>query len=60
MNKIQTREYVFDDLVGTVGGYIGLFTGYALIQLPELVNLMLRVFEKEIRDINVNNAFINK
>ena len=35
--KIQTREYTFDDLVGTVGGYIGLFLGYALVQFPALI-----------------------
>ena len=29
-----------DDLVGTCGGYFGLFLGYALIQFPRLVENM--------------------
>ena len=35
--KIYSRAYTLDDLVGTCGGYIGLFLGYALIQFPRLI-----------------------
>ena len=33
-DKMRTRAYTFDDVIGTVGGYIGLFLGYAWVQLP--------------------------
>ena len=33
-DKVQTKAYTCDDLVGAVGGYIGLFLGYAWVQLP--------------------------
>ena len=36
-DKIQTKAYTFDDVVGTVGGYIGLFLGYAWVQIPSSI-----------------------
>ena len=39
--KIQTRAYTFDDLVGSCGGFIGLFLGYALIQIPHSIESVL-------------------
>ena len=33
----HVREYTLEGLVGNAGGYLGLFLGYALLQLPELV-----------------------
>lgn len=38
--KIKTRAYTLDDLIGSCGGYIGLFLGYALIQFPEFIKHM--------------------
>ena len=35
-DTIQMKAYNFDSLVGNVGGYMGLFLGYALIQFPKL------------------------
>ena len=32
----QVRAYSVQSLVGNVGGYIGLFVGYSLLQIPEL------------------------
>ena len=40
-DKIQTRAYTFDDVVGTVGGYIGMFLGYAMVQIPGSIALIL-------------------
>ena len=40
--KIKTRAYTLDDLIGSCGGYIGLFLGYALIQFPEFIKHMFR------------------
>ena len=33
-DKMQIKAYTGDDVVGTVGGYIGLFLGYASVQIP--------------------------
>ena len=32
----QIRAYDFESLVGDVGGYMGLFLGYAILNLPNL------------------------
>ena len=33
----QIRAYSIQDLVGDIGGYLGLFLGFALLQIPELL-----------------------
>ena len=33
---IQKKEVDFQSLVGYIGGYVGLFMGFALAQLPEI------------------------
>ena len=33
----QIRAYDIDSLVGNMGGYMGLFLGYALLNFPSLV-----------------------
>ena len=58
-DKIQTRAYTLDDLIGTCGGYIGLFLGYALIQFPQLMEFTFQVlkrviFARKTRKINQN------
>ena len=37
IEKIHIRAYTLDDLIGSCGGYIGLFLGYALIQFPQFI-----------------------
>ena len=37
---VQTQAYNLENLVGNVGGYTGLFLGYALVQIP---NFFLRL-----------------
>ena len=49
-DTIQTKEYSFDELVGNVGGYMGLFTGYALIHVPEFINSIYYSIKKFIND----------
>ena len=39
-DKIQIKACTCDDVVGTVGGYIGLFLGYACIQIPTSISLI--------------------
>lgn len=52
---IQTKAYTLDDLVGTIGGFIGLFLGYALIQLPDLINNILILFKTRREKLHVAN-----
>ena len=33
----QIRAYSIEDLVGDIGGYLGLFLGFSLLQIPELL-----------------------
>ena len=37
----HVRSFDIESLIGNAGGYLGLFTGYALLQLPNLVFLVL-------------------
>ena len=47
-DKIQTRAYTIDDLIGTCGGYIGLFLGYALVQFPQLIEFTFQTLKQKI------------
>ena len=44
----QLREFTIDDFVGTCGGYIGMFLGYALIQFPQFLHIIFDKIQKEI------------
>ena len=44
----QLREFTLDDFVGTCGGYIGMFLGYALIQFPQFLLIIFDKIQKEI------------
>ena len=48
-DKMQTRAYTIDDLVGTCGGYIGLFLGYAVVQLPKLIEVLYHTIKKQLK-----------
>ena len=37
----QTRSYDIQSLVGNSGGYLGLFLGYAVLQIPQGVNCLI-------------------
>ena len=37
--RTQERAYTIDDVVGTIGGYVGLFMGYALVQFPGMIEI---------------------
>ena len=34
----QIKDFCLESWIGNVGGYIGLFLGYAICQLPELIS----------------------
>ena len=42
MEIMHVRAFDIESLIGNAGGYLGLFTGYALLQLPNLVILISR------------------
>ena len=52
MEKMEIRAYTFDDLVGSCGGYIGLFLGYSLIQIPKLIDYITRTKKRKINSAN--------
>ena len=37
----QTRSYDIQSLVGNAGGYLGLFLGYAVLQIPQGINFLM-------------------
>ena len=44
--RTQERAYTIDDVVGTIGGYVGLFMGYALVQFPDMIEIMVDFIKK--------------
>ena len=47
-DTVQAKEYQLDELVGNVGGYMGLFLGYSLIHLPKLIKTLLLAVKRSI------------
>ena len=43
---VQNQEVDVHGLIGNIGGYLGLFTGYAAIQIPNLI-LSIRKFWRD-------------
>ena len=62
----QVKEFTFDDFVGTCGGYIGMFLGYALIQFPQFLQVIFHKIKnnffsekhKNLLEIQYNNTII--
>ena len=44
----QIRAYNIDSLVGNMGGYMGLFLGYALLNFPSLLLRIVDLLKKKI------------
>ena len=42
-----TRAFGFESLVGNVGGYIGLFLGFAIWQLPDAIEFLTSKFHAQ-------------
>ena len=41
------REFGFEAFWSGVGGFVGIFLGYSLLQLPDLFEQLLLVFKKQ-------------
>ena len=46
--RTQEKAYTIDDVVGTVGGYVGLFMGYALVQFPDMIKTVVNFLKKKV------------
>ena len=44
-NIKEIREYDVQDLFGNIGGYIGLFLGYALVNMPDCLITFFEIFQ---------------
>ena len=42
----NTENYGFESFVSGVGGFVGIFLGYSILQLPELLSLLPTLFRK--------------
>jgi len=47
----QVRAFNIESLIGNSGGYVGGFTGFALIQLPNLIDIIIRFSKKWIQHL---------
>ena len=45
--RTQEKAYTIDDVVGSVGGYVGLFMGYALVQFPDMIKTVVDFLKKK-------------
>lgn len=50
-----TRDYKFDDLAGTCGGYIDLLLVYALKQFSGLIEVLLRTIKGKLAPENIQS-----
>ena len=50
------RAIDINALIGTIGGYIGLFLGYSLLQFPNLVI----IFAKKIKEYDLKGRLIHQ
>ena len=52
---MQIRAYTLDDLVGSCGGYIGLFLGYALIQFPQILESAFDTLKRKFHNEKIDS-----
>ena len=46
---INIQEFGFESLWSSVGGFVGIFLGYSLLQLPELLKVLVSISIKLMR-----------
>ena len=47
----EKRDYDIQDMFGDIGGYVGLFLGYALVNIPEFFLTLSKVFKRTNKNI---------
>ena len=59
---MQVQEISSENLIGNCGGYVGLFVGYSILQVPELIVALYawikRLFKKRISIRNGSARFL--
>jgi hypothetical protein len=55
---LQKKEVDFQALIGYIGGYIGIFTGFAIVQIPDMIFTALVVAKKWILSRKTTNKII--
>ena len=56
IERAQVQEYTLDDLVGTCGGYIGMFIGYALVQFSQFLQFIFRSVRQQFLERLAQNS----
>ena len=56
----QIRAYTFSSLVGNIGGYMGLFLGYAILNFPQLLMNMFASIKDMVRTGNIGTNYEHK
>ena len=51
----QIRAYSLTNLVGNIGGYMGLFLGYAILNFPSLISKLLNSISKMVLRYNTKS-----
>ena len=54
----QTSAYNIDNLVGDIGGYFGLFLGYAISQIPSTLLMLVNIIKNLIKRKKIRNKII--
>ena len=52
----QTRAYDFQSLVGNAGGYVGLFLGATISQLPTAISILIAYFKSKSISVKKNDT----
>ena len=53
---INSKEYTFEDLLANSGGYIGMFLGFGLLQIPQLIYAYFSYLAQMTKHIMLNKS----
>ena len=56
---VQKKEVDFQSLIGYVGGYIGLFMGFTVAEIPEVIMTTFIYIKRSFSEANPRNKQIN-
>ena len=46
-DRIQTRAYTLDDVFSAFGGFVGLFLGYTIVQIPDTAKSTIEYIQEK-------------